>query len=244
MKKHIPNTITLSNLTCGALATWQAINMNLDLAAAFIFLGAVFDFFDGMVARLLKVQSPMGKELDSLADIVTFGVAPAFIVFGIINSLTLNNDNINFLKYTAFLMPALSAYRLAKFNLDERQTSSFIGLPTPANAMVWAACGIIFTSSNPQKLMLFPFVNQHTLDSIISNPFLIAAVAIILSIMLVTEIPLFALKFKNLSWKDNSTRFIFLISSAALLIVLGILAIPVIILYYILLSIITKKKQS
>ena len=155
MKKHIPNIITLSNLVCGTLAVWQALQGNLICAALFIFLGAFFDFFDGMTARLLHVQSAIGKELDSLSDVVTFGVAPGFIVFSLLESVTSQMGTMGWLKFVALLMPALSSYRLAKFNLDERQTSSFIGLPTPANAMVWAAYGIILSVSDPSKLLLF-----------------------------------------------------------------------------------------
>ena len=150
MKKQIPNIITLSNLICGCIAVWQALEGHFIYSAIFIFLGAFFDFFDGMTARLLKVQSAIGKELDSLSDVVTFGVAPGFIAFRMLELLL--PEGLEWVRFIAFIMPALSSYRLAKFNLDERQTSSFIGLPTPANAMVWAAYGIIIAVGGDVRL--------------------------------------------------------------------------------------------
>ena len=237
MKKHIPNIITLSNLVCGTLAVWQALQGNLIAAALFIFLGAFFDFFDGMTARLLHVQSAIGKELDSLSDVVTFGVAPGFIVFSLLETITAQLGCMEWLKFVALLMPALSSYRLAKFNIDERQTTSFIGLPTPANAMVWAAYGIILSVGEPSKLLLFSWFDGETLVELMSNPWLIAVLSIVMSVSLVLEVPLFALKFKNFSWADNKVRYSFLAIDLLLLLLLGVYAIPVIILFYVLLSI-------
>lgn len=241
MKRQIPNIITLSNLVCGTLSVWQALQGNLVYAALFIFLGAIFDFFDGMVARLLKVQSDIGKELDSLSDVVSFGVAPGFIVFKLLET-TLPID-MEWIKFIAMLMPALSSYRLAKFNLDTRQTTSFIGLPTPANAMVWAAYGIIISLGNEANLSLFAFFNQGAIVEFMSNPVLIALLSVLLSISLVVEVPLFALKFKNFSWKDNKVRYLFLIIDGLLLLLFGVYAVPVIILFYVLLSVLVKGKQ-
>ena len=142
MKKHIPNTITCGNLVSGCIAITFALYGNPSMALLWIVVGAVFDFFDGMTARLLHVSSPIGKELDSLADVVTFGVAPSAMLFfqlGIMEYPSVLESYRNVLPYCAFLMAAFSALRLAKFNLDERQTTSFIGLPTPANALFWGA---------------------------------------------------------------------------------------------------------
>ncbi len=243
MKKHIPNIITLSNLVCGTLAVWQSLQGNLICAALFIFLGAFFDFFDGMTARLLHVQSEIGKELDSLSDVVTFGVAPGFIVFSLLETTTFQLSNMEWMKFVALLMPALSSYRLAKFNLDERQTSSFIGLPTPANAMVWAAYGIILSVSDPSKLLLFSWFDGRALVELMSNPWLIAVMSLVMSVSLVLEVPLFALKFKNFSWVDNKVRYLFLGVDLLLLLFLGVYAVPVIILFYVLLSIVVMPRK-
>lgn len=244
MKRQIPNIITLSNLICGTLATWQALQGNLVYAALFIFMGAIFDFFDGMVARLLKVQSAMGKELDSLSDVVTFGVAPGFIVFELLDRTIPIDTGFGWLKFLALLMPALSSYRLAKFNLDERQTSSFIGLPTPANAMVWAAYGIIISAGGTAQLVPFAFFDEAVVVALMSNYVLILVLSILLSVSLVLEVPLFALKFKNFSWTDNKLRYSFLIVDALLLVLLGVYAVPIIILLYVLLSIVANNTNS
>lgn len=243
MKKHIPNIITLSNLVCGTLAVWQALQGNLICAAIFIFLGAFFDFFDGMTARLLHVQSAIGKELDSLSDVVTFGVAPGFIVFSLLESVTSQMGTMGWLKFVALLMPALSSYRLAKFNLDERQTSSFIGLPTPANAMVWAAYGIILSVSDPSRLLLFSWFDGGSLAELMSNPWFIGVLSVAMSISLVLEVPLFALKFKNFSWADNKVRYLFLGIDLLLLLFLGVYAVLVIIFFYVLLSIVVMPRK-
>lgn len=243
MKKHIPNIITLSNLVCGTLAVWQALQGNLICAALFIFLGAFFDFFDGMTARLLHVQSAIGKELDSLSDVVTFGVAPGFIVFSLLESVTSQMETMGWLKFVALLMPALSSYRLAKFNLDERQTSSFIGLPTPANAMVWAAYGIILSVSDPSRLLLFSWFDGGSLAELMSNPWFIGVLSVAMSISLVLEVPLFALKFKNFSWADNKVRYLFLGIDLLLLLFLGVYAVLVIIFFYVLLSIVVMPRK-
>jgi CDP-diacylglycerol--serine O-phosphatidyltransferase len=243
MKKHIPNIITLSNLVCGTLAVWQALQGNLICAALFIFLGAFFDFFDGMTARLLHVQSAIGKELDSLSDVVTFGVAPGFIVFSLLETTTSQLSNMEWMKFVALLMPALSSYRLAKFNLDERQTSSFIGLPTPANAMVWAAYGIILSVSDPSRLLLFSWFDGRALVELMSNPWFIGVLSVAMSISLVLEVPLFALKFKNFYWADNKVRYLFLGIDLLLLLFLGVYAVLVIIFFYVLLSIVVMPRK-
>lgn len=140
IKKHIPNTITCCNLVSGCVAIAYAFSGNIELSFTWIIIGAVFDFFDGMSARLLNVSSPIGKELDSLADIVTFGVAPSTILFSELSIMSypaILEPLRPILPFTAYIMAAFSALRLAKFNLDERQALGFIGLPTPANALFW-----------------------------------------------------------------------------------------------------------
>lgn len=197
IKKHIPNTITCCNLISGCIATSFAFGGSPELALTWIIIGAIFDFFDGMSARLLHVSSPIGKELDSLADDVTFGVAPATIVFSelcVMEYPTFLEPFRPYLPYVAFIIAAFSALRLAKFNLDERQTTSFIGVPTPANALFWGS------------LIVF---NPFWLEGNNWSVFLILALIFITSYLLVCEMPLFALKFKQWSYKGNEIKYWF-----------------------------------
>ncbi len=204
MKKHIPNMITCCNLLCGAIATYMATQHAFAIAFALIILAAIFDFFDGFTARLLNVSSPIGKELDSLADNITFGLAPTTMLFCYLFPV------LGWWSAIVFLMAAFSALRLAKFNLDERQTTSFIGLATPANAIFW---GSLIAS-----LAYLPILTQSY-----------AVVLIVLSLiscwLLIAEIPMFSLKFKNASWTNNKRQFIFLIGAVIIIIALGITAI-------------------
>ena len=221
MKKHIPNTITCLNLISGCIATYWAFQGNYEWALLFIVIGAVFDFFDGMSARLLHVSSPIGKELDSLADDITFGFAPSAIVFSYLSLLTANSQLP--IAYLAFIMAAFSALRLAKFNLDERQALGFIGLPTPANALFWGAlivgCG--------EWLATLPYVAYFMLAGLLISSFL-----------LVSEIPMFALKFKTWGWKGNEVKYIFLLTCIPLLLLLGVSGLAAIIAWYVILSVI------
>ena len=229
MKKHIPNTITCCNLISGCIATLFASQANYSMALAFIIIGAVFDFFDGFAARLLHVSSPVGKELDSLADDITFGFAPATIVFSMLRATlpTCGCTWITYVPYAAFIIAAFSALRLAKFNLDERQTTSFIGLPTPANALFWGALSMTLDS-------------YGALTATNTTLFAALLVGIALSSwLLVAEIPMFALKFKSYGWKGNELRFSFIIISALLLAVLKWGGFSLIIVLYILTSIIS-----
>jgi CDP-diacylglycerol--serine O-phosphatidyltransferase len=206
----------------------MAFHANFEMAMLFIVIGAVFDFFDGLAARLLHAYSNIGKDLDSLADDVSFGVAPALIVFSLfkeINYPDYLSFLANWLPYAAFLIAVFSALRLAKFNNDTRQTTSFIGLPVPANALFWAS---LIAGCKP-------IASYH--------PLLTLALVCLFSWLLVSEIPMFSLKFKNLSWKDNKIAFIFVIISAILLITLKIAGFAAVIVWYILLSILTQKKQ-
>ena len=240
MKRNIPNLITLCNLLCGTIAAWQAVMGSLQYAAIFILLGIFFDFFDGLTARLLHVASPMGKELDSLADLVTSGVAPGFILFYVL----LRCADPSWLAFAALLIPLAAAWRLAKFNLDTRQASSFLGLPAPANALVWASVGFCFKCPAWTKIALLPVPGLCNWLFSGVGPVVLALLAVICSLLMVTELPLFALKFKNLKWRDNRVRFIFLIASALQLLLFGIVGIPLIIVWYVLLSLFTNKTNS
>lgn len=223
IKKHIPNTITCCNLISGCIATYWAFCGNYEMALLFIIIGAVFDFFDGMSARLLGVSSPIGKELDSLADDITFGFAPSAIIFSYLCTFHIH---LFFVPFLAFVMAAFSALRLAKFNLDERQALGFIGLPTPANALFWGA--LIVGAGD--WISTLPYA-----------PYLILLGTFISSYLLIAEIPMFALKFKHWGWKGNEIKYIFILSCIPLLLLLRVSGIAIIIAWYILLSIITTK---
>jgi CDP-diacylglycerol--serine O-phosphatidyltransferase len=225
MKKHIPNTITCLNLISGCIATYWAFQGDYQMALLFIVIGAVFDFFDGMSARLLHVSSPIGKELDSLADDITFGFAPSAIVFSFLNS-QFSILNSQFIPYLAFVMAAFSALRLAKFNLDERQALGFIGLPTPANALFWGALIV----GLGDRIATLPYAL-----------YIMLAGVLISSYLLISEIPMFALKFKTWGWKGNEVKYIFLITCIPLLLLLGISGLAAIIAWYVILSIIHDK---
>lgn len=228
IKKHIPNAITCGNLICGCIAIVQIFEGNLIIASYLVGLAAVLDFFDGFAARLLKVSSPIGKDLDSLADMITFGVVPGILLFKLIGiSVAISNQEFSYtnskLAYIAFLIPVFSALRLAKFNNDTRQTDLFIGLPTPANAMVICSLPLIL-KANPEINLL--------------NPYLLIPTTVVLSFLLIAELPLFALKFKHFKWAQNEIKFIFLIASLLLLLVFKFIAIPLIIILYLLMSVI------
>ena len=216
---NIPNIITCLNLISGCIATYWAFQGDYRMALLFIVIGAVFDFFDGMVARLLHVSSPIGKELDSLADDITFGFAPSAIIFSYLSALTANSQwPIAFL---AFILAAFSALRLAKFNLDERQALGFIGLPTPANALFWGA------------LIGGLHGNQIYFEGM---EWCIIVGIFISSYLLISEIPMFALKFKTWGWKGNEIKYIFLLTCIPMLLFLGIFGLAAIIAWYVILS--------
>jgi CDP-diacylglycerol--serine O-phosphatidyltransferase len=218
IKKHIPNTITCLNLISGCIATYWAFQGDYHMALLFIIIGAVFDFFDGMVARLLHVSSPIGKELDSLADDITFGFAPSAIIFSYLSPITHHLSPIT--PYLAFILAAFSALRLAKFNLDERQALGFIGLPTPANALFWGAL--------IGGLQGYDIHFEGIEWCIIAGIF-------VSSYLLVSEIPMFALKFKTWGWKGNEIKYIFLLTCIPMLF-LGIFGLAAIIAWYVILS--------
>lgn len=230
MKKHFPNTLTCCNLISGCIATYWAFQSDYQLALLFVVIGAIFDFFDGFAARLLHVSSPIGKELDSLADDVTFGFAPSAVVYSMISSLS--NETPLFvqpllgqlLPYAAFIMAAFSALRLAKFNLDERQTTTFIGLPTPANALFWTSLAASF-QFNPELMPNEAYAVLLTVGVLVASWLLIA------------EIPMFALKFKSYGWQGNELRYGFIAASILLLAILGLKGFAAVIVLYVLTSI-------
>lgn len=230
MRRHIPNMITCCNLLSGCVAAVFAFEGVYTVAFACIIMGAVFDFFDGLTARALKVSSPIGKELDSLADVITFGLAPATMAYSWLcecASAHLDMLVASAMPFAAFLLVAFSALRLAKFNVDERQTSSFIGLPTPANALFWG--GLV--------------IGSH--DVVVAQPYgwvLVLVLILLFSWLLVAEIPMFSLKFKNLSWKSNRIAYTFLLVSLVLLVVLGWGGLSAVIGWYIILSLLTQKR--
>ena len=224
--KNTPNTITCCNLMSGCIATGCAFHGHFFWAVIWIVIGAVFDFFDGMSARALGVSSPIGKELDSLADVVTFGVAPSAILFCLFRQVHYPEILIplkGFIPYTAFIMAAFSALRLAKFNLDERQSTQFIGLPTPANALFWGSLVLgqhaFLVSQKFNAVFLFLFM-------------------LLFCMLLVSEVPMLALKFKDLSWEKNKVKFIFILGCLPCFL-LGTSCFAAIILWYVALSIIT-----
>ena len=243
MKKQIPNIITLGNLLCGVLAVGCAVHGSLQTASLLICLGIFLDFFDGLTARLLGVSSPLGKELDSLADIVTSGVAPAYILSGLIHNAYHcfgNNIIVHHLSLIAFLMPLFAAYRLAKFNLDTRQSHSFLGLPVPSNALIWVGIALTTNCCCNTSETLVPIVGHPVF------PYCLIAVSLVTDILMISELPMFSLKFnfKDLSWHTNRVQYIFLIGCAAIIaLTLQWFAISLIILWYILFSLLTQRKH-
>lgn len=234
MKRYIPNTITCMNLFSGCIAVVMAFKGLFFYSLLFIILAAVFDFFDGMVARMLHVSSSIGKELDSLSDMVSFGLAPSTILYV---RLLLISDN-SFIPYFAFLVAVFSALRLAKFNVDERQTSSFIGLPTPANALFFASLVSICDITTPMA----SYLDRSVFNVLNSNVYVLLLLIAIFSYLLVSEIPMFSLKFKNLQWGANKVRFIFLALSFCLIVGLQLAAFPFIILLFLVMSVVSSYK--
>jgi CDP-diacylglycerol--serine O-phosphatidyltransferase len=214
VRKHIPNAITLMNLLSGCLAVFYAFQGNYAMTLYLVLLAGLFDFLDGLAARLLKAYSPMGKELDSLADMVSFGLIPGVLVFSMLDASAFPV----WVKFTGFLIPLFSALRLAKFNIDENQTKSFIGMPTPANAFFWT--GIAFSFS--------AYMNEL--------PWLLISLTVLFSYLLVSPLPMFALKVSSLKWSDNKLQYIFLTGCILLIIFLGWSALAPIIAWYIISS--------
>ncbi len=228
--RNIPNSITCLNLLSGCLACIYAFKGDYNAVALFIGLSALFDFMDGLAARLLHAYSDLGKELDSLADLISFGLAPGLMVFYFLqhNSSFQNFEPAQWqtlLCYAALLIPVFSGLRLAKFNIDTRQTTSFLGLPVPANALFWI--GLCYTGLAASTPL---------------NGYLVIALVMLFSWLLVSEIPMFSLKFKNLNFKENATRYLLLVSAIVLLALLQLRGLAAVIGLYIILSILTARK--
>jgi len=265
---HLPNLFTASNLICGVLAILTSLMGRIDIAPFFIFLGAIFDFLDGFLARKLNKMGELGKQLDSLADMVTFGVAPGIImlvilIFSIspytinesesfsthINFLITNwknaifynipnsfDNNLKFVPFFALFIPFISMFRLAKFNIDTRQSESFIGLNTPTNTIFFMTFPL-FLSNNLLNSEYF-----DKFDILFKLEILIPIIGI-MSMLLISEIPMFSLKFKSFSWKENKMKYLFLITCSLLIVFLLVLSIPIIVILYVILSIIENKSK-
>ena len=244
MKQHVPNIFTCLNLLFGCMAVvmifrdQSVLNTDRLVTASYLVLAAViFDFLDGFTARILHVHSPIGKDLDSLADVITFGLVPGAIMFRLFQmsdpSLIYADESfLRVFQFFPFIVTVFSALRLAKFNVDKRQSESFIGLPTPANTMV---------------IIAFPLILQNDhfhLTGLILNPYFIVITCVVLSYLLIAEIPLFALKFKSFAWKKNSFQYILLASSIVLFLIFRYVSIPLIIFLYIFLSIVNNIRIS
>ncbi len=253
IKRHIPDFFTCLNLLSGCVAIVFAFEGNLVWSAYMVGICAIMDFLDGFMARALKTGSPLGKQLDSLADMVSFGVVPGVVMFGLLRE-TVHLENIHgcigcivppeitspsqlekIIPFLGFIIPVFSAVRLAKFNLDTRQTDSFIGLPTPANTILIASLGLLKEIGDP---MAGGSMYPTDYSILILQYWFLIPITIIFSFLLISHLKLFALKFKNFSWADNKIRYIFLCFSLCLLIIFQFIGIPLIIILYILISII------
>ena len=233
MKRHLPNAVTCLNLLCGCLALTEIFAGRLENGAWFVAAAALADFADGLLARALRVSSAIGKDLDSLADMVSFGVVPGAILYQLLFKSAVSPEPGfhtlaglgGYLPFVGFLVTIFSALRLAKFNNDTRQTTSFIGLPTPACTLVVASLPLILSH------------DRFGLRDVVLNPIVLLGLTVLLSGLLVAELPLFALKFKSLRWADNRRRFIFMLLAAGLLLGLQAAAVPLVVLLYVLLSV-------
>jgi CDP-diacylglycerol--serine O-phosphatidyltransferase len=223
MKKHIPNALTCANLLSGCIGIVFAFKGDLTAAAYAVLISGIFDFFDGFVARWLSVKSPIGKELDSLADMVSFGFMPGVVMYQMLSQSDFSSP---FLPYLGFLITIFSALRLAKFNIDERQTEDFIGLNTPMNTLF---------------IVSLPFI-QRDYPGIANSTLLLVAITVIMSFLLTSEIRIFSLKFGSIEWAQNKIKFIFLILSAILIAFLKFAAIPFVLILYISMSILHFRK--
>jgi len=233
MKKHIPNMLTLVNLLAGILSIYIGMLGDLKVAAYLIFIAAILDFMDGFAARMLNAYSDIGKQLDSLADLVSFGVAPGFILLNMISishgqpGTTGTSGTI--LPFIAFMIPLFAALRLAKFNIDENQENSFLGLPTPAVAILVASLPLIKS---------YLYQDRGLFYMIITNTYFLTGIAVITSLLMVIPLPMFAFKFKSYGWAENKVKYSFLLLSLVLIIWLQFVAIPLIIALYLLLSLV------
>ncbi len=237
MKKLIPNLLTLGNLLCGCLAILRIMEGELTEAAILVFIGAGFDVFDGLVARALGVSSEIGKQLDSLSDLVTFGVVPAFIARQLIIDMGFFEGR-EWFRYVPFIMALFSSYRLAKFNIDERQTSGFIGLPTPSNALLWISIALV--SGGFYRGESIPF----WMEPLLNNGYTIVGLCVFTSLLMVSELPLLALKFNGWGFVENRARYVLIVVSVILFSIYLFAAIPIILLLYLIISLFHSQIQS
>jgi CDP-diacylglycerol--serine O-phosphatidyltransferase len=234
LKAFVPNFITLLNLLSGGIAVIFAVKGDLSTAALFVFFGIFFDFFDGFLARKLNVSSEMGLQLDSLADLVTSGLAPALVLVNLIElSILPSQDAKCFLPYLGLLVLLCSAYRLAKFNISTEQSQFFIGLPTPANALLIMSLPLILD-----------YQNSDSYNALILNPFFLVVVTLLSSFLLNAPVKLIALKFKTWNFSENASKYILIIFSLVGLILFKFAGIPLIIIFYIMLSLINSPKNA
>lgn len=243
-KQNIPNALTAFNLVAGLIAITLVLDGNLVMASLFIFLSALFDYLDGTVARLLDLRSELGKQLDSLADLVSFGVVPGLIMFHLLSAGCDGSCNLleryHITPYFALLIPVCSAFRLAKFNIDLRQEEHFIGLPVPANAIFFASIPLILYSQTNQ----FTLIPLDFFTGFFSNTRVLAILTVLFSYLLVSDFLLFSMKFKKMTWKGNEVRYSFLILSVIYLVLFSLGAIPLIILTYFVLSLLVQKRLA
>jgi CDP-diacylglycerol--serine O-phosphatidyltransferase len=256
----VPNLLSLGNLLCGCIAVFNVIDGNMGIAVYLVMLACVFDFLDGFAARGLKQGSPMGKELDSLADMVTFGVVPGMVMFQLIRFAGLPHDSLStdtgwkeYLPYAGFIIPLFSGLRLAMFNVDTRQTESFIGLPTLANALLICGLPILFGIDNQDAYRFsgFSYYLQDATPNVWGafNEFSIALamfwrsqitlviISVIMSVLLISPLPMFSFKVKSVKWKGNEIRYSFIGVAVSLLAILHLAALPLIVISYILFSV-------
>lgn len=253
---NLPNLVTASNLLCGIFSIMLSLHGRIDLAPYPLFLGLIFDYFDGFLARLLKQQGELGKQLDSLADVVTFGVAPGIMMLVLLVFSTqqfsshdvlipenlraqfsdwfqqvLQWGDFSWIPFAALLIPLMSMFRLAKFNIDTRQSDSFIGLPTPANSIFFTAFPLLMYAGYS------PYSWQNELIYNLIHPAVLLPVILVMSFLLIAEIPLFALKFKHFHFRGNEIRYLFLITCSLLIPICMVWSIPIIVILYLILSV-------
>ena len=234
MKKYIPNLLTLGNLFCGTVAVMYAVQGDFEIAGLLVVAGIIFDFFDGFAARVLGVSGELGKQLDSLADMVTSGVVPGIIMFYLISETQIGAEvfinpinAVDFMPFIGLILTLGAGYRLAKFNIDTRQSDSFIGLPTPAMSL--------FVISLP---IILKYSESAFVHGILENTYFLIGVSVALTYLMNAELPLFSLKFKEYTFKKNTVKYLFILSSLLLIICLNVISIPIIIILYVLISII------
>lgn len=241
-RHNIPNFLTLCNLAAGVVSVTLVMRGDLVWAALFIFIAAVFDFLDGTAARWLNARSELGKQLDSLADVVSFGVAPGIIIFKLLSAGCEGSCNIlermHITPYFALLIPVMSAIRLAKFNIDLRQEENFIGMPTPANALFFASIPLVLLAGE----QFYPLVRLEFLTEFFTNTRSMAILTVLMSYLLISDFRMFSMKFKTTGWKGNEPRYIFLSLTALLLVMFSVGGIPLAILCYFLLSLVFQKQ--